>query len=68
MTDTIHIDDFPQLTILTWNRAVRDISCEEAFSIYERNWRFVDVDHLTEAEAALIQRLTDQYGRGVLNV
>lgn len=68
MNDTLRIDDFPQLALLAWNRALREITGEEAFALYERNWRFVDAEHLTTTEAALIERLTTQYGHGVLNV
>lgn len=68
MTDHLHIDDFPQLALLAWNRAVREIAEDEAFALYERNWRFVDVEHLVAQEAALIERLTAQYGKGILNV
>lgn len=68
MTDALQIDDYPQMALLAWNRVVREISGEEAFALYESNWRFVDVDHLEPHEAALIDRLTKQYGHGVLNV
>lgn len=67
-TDTFCIDDYPELALLAWNRAVRDIDGEEALALYEANWRFVDQDHLTPQEQALIARLTQQYGQGVLNV
>lgn len=68
VNDILRIDDYPQLALLAWNRAVREITGEEAFALYERNWRFVDTDCLTTDEAALIDRLTTQYGHGVLNV
>lgn len=68
MADILHIDDYPQLKLLAWNRAVRDIAGDEALALYERNWRFVDTAALTDDEAALIARLTKQYGHGVLNV
>ena len=68
MDDRLRIDDYPQLALLAWNRAVRDIDAEEALALYERNWRFIDVGQLTADEAALIERLKQQYGRGVLNV
>jgi hypothetical protein len=68
VNDTLKIDDYPQLALLAWNRAVREISGEEAFGLYERNWRFVDTALLTPEEAALINRLKDQYGHGILNV
>lgn len=68
MADVLRIDDFPQLALLAWNRASRNIDGEEALALYERNWRFVDTEKLTAPEAALIRRLTDQYGHGVLHV
>jgi hypothetical protein len=68
MDDRLRLDDYPQLALLAWNRAVREISGEEAFALYERNWRFVDQESLTPREAALIDRLTRRYGHGVLNV
>jgi len=68
MCNTINIDNYPQLSLLAWNRTLRDIEPEVAFALYERNWRFVDTKSLTENEAALIDRLKNQYGKGVLNV
>lgn len=68
MSDTLVIDNYPQLALLAWNRVVREITGEEAFALYERNWRFVDKGCLTNNEAALIDRLMTQYGHGVLNV
>lgn len=51
--------DFPELKLLVWNRdAARPIPAEEAFELYERNWRFVDAEHLTTREAELIRELT----------
>ncbi len=68
INDTFKIDDYPQLALLAWSRVVREITGEEAFALYERNWRFVDVGCLNTNETALIDRLTTQYGHGVLNV
>lgn len=66
--DVIHIDDYPQLALLAWNRAIREINGDEALALYERNWRFVDTASLMPHELALIERLARQYGHGVLNV
>lgn len=66
--DMLKIDDYPQMALLAWNRVVRNIPADEAFALYEANWRFVEKDQLTNNEAALIERLTRQYGHGVLNV
>jgi hypothetical protein len=68
MIPTLNVDDYPQLALLAWSRVLRDISEEDAFALYERNWRFVDVDALTAAERELIDRMTEQYGKGVMNV
>jgi len=59
--------EFPELKMLVWNRDVaRAIPAEEAFALYERNWRFVDVAHLTAHEAKLIRDLTDAFGKGFM--
>ena len=61
--------DFPQLKQLVWNRnAARPIAAEEVFSLYERNWRFVDIARLTPPEAALIADLAQKFGKGRLLV
>src|SRR5258708_26907288 len=64
----LDIDMWPKLRELAWNRAVRWIPAEDALSLYERNWRFVNPCELTSAEADLIDRLKRRYGAGVLNV
>lgn len=66
--DMICIDDYPELALLAWNRAVRNISGEEALALYEANWRFVDQTRMTDKERDLIARLVRQYGHGVMNV
>ena len=64
----ILVDDFPQLALICWNRQNRLADEEEAFRLYEAGWRFVDQARLSMHELGLIQRLTDTYGNGVLNV
>jgi hypothetical protein len=65
----LQLNDFPQLRLLTWNLGDGNtVEESEAFSIYERNWRFVDQVHLEDTERALIVRLTNQFGCGVVNV
>ena len=63
----VDVDRWPGLRELTWNRADRWIPSEEALSIYERNWRFVDPGELSRDELDLIDRLKRQFGGGVLN-
>ena len=64
----IAVDDYANLKTLCWNRRERFIGAEAAFRLYERNWRHVDRANMTPAEHALIARLADQFGNGVLNV
>ena len=68
MAAELIIDDYPELALRGWNRSIRKIDEEAAFALYEHNWRFVDIEHLMPKEAALIARLTREYGHGVLNV
>ena len=69
VSPTIPIEDFPQLKLLTWNRSHDGMLNEvEAFELYERNWRHIDEANLINKEQNLIERLTRQYGNGVMNV
>lgn len=63
----LEIDAWPTLRDLAWNRADRFMAAEDALSLYERNWRFVDVDLLDPREKSLIGRLKDRFGAGVIN-
>ena len=68
-TNTFVIGNFPQLRLIAWNRDPNDaITDEEAFDLYERNWRFVDEKALLPRERDLIDRLTREYGNGILHV
>jgi hypothetical protein len=59
--------DYPELKMLVWSRdPARPIAAEDAFALYERNWRFVDKDNLTKCEAQLIDDLTREFGHGVM--
>ena len=40
----------------------------EALGLYERNWRHVDQSRLKTAERALIERLKNEQGNGVMLV
>ncbi|HCX88140.1 MAG TPA: hypothetical protein DG761_08945 [Gammaproteobacteria bacterium] len=63
----VDIQRWPALRELAWNRVDRWIPAEEALSLYERNWRFVEPEHLSIEEKALIDRLTERHGGGVRN-
>jgi hypothetical protein len=64
----IAVDDYDNLKALCWSRRDRFLGAEEAFRLYERNWRHVDRGNMTQAERALIARLAERFGNGVLNV
>ncbi|MFZ6677767.1 hypothetical protein [Undibacterium sp. Tian12W] len=67
--DTFIIEDFPQLRLIAWNRDPLDaITGEDAFDLYERNWRFIDEKALHPRERDLIDQLTREYGHGILHV
>lgn len=60
---------FPELRVLAWNRdPARPMNAADVFGLYERNWRFIDLDALTTEERQLIEDLKDRYGRGHLLV
>ena len=64
----ITVTDYPNLAAVAWSRTDAFVTDEEAFHLYERNWRFVDTRTMPPRERALIARLTAKYGNGVLNV
>lgn len=62
------VDEYPELALLCWNRRNRNLEEEEAFRLYESGWKFIDQSRLENREQALIHRLTEKYGNGLLNV
>lgn len=66
--DVVRIADFPQLRILAWQRHSPEMDARDALALYEANWRFIDQDALLPAERALLERIQNTYGNGVLNV
>jgi len=64
----VQVRKYPNLQLLAWNRADPFITERDAFGLYERNWKFVDTKNMTDDERQLIRRLTEKWGRGVLNV
>ena len=64
----VEVAAYDNLAALCWNRRDRYLGAEEAFRLYERNWRLVDQRRMKPAERALIERLAARYGNGVLNV
>lgn len=66
---TLKIGKYPQLSLIAWSRRPDDeITAEEAFGLYESNWRFVEQDRLDQEERELIECLIATYGNGLMNV
>ena len=65
----IKLSDYPQLSLIAWNRQKESFVIEEeALALYEANWRWIDERTLTPKEQALIEQLVQKVGNGVLNV
>ncbi len=65
----LKLNEFPQLRLIAWNRQNDEtLEEKEAFALYERNWRFIDENSLEISEKNLIERLTKQFGGGILHV
>jgi hypothetical protein len=63
---TLTIGDYPQLALLAWSRRPGDVvTAEEAFGLYESNWRFVDPEQMNDQERQLIDDLTQACGHGL---
>lgn len=59
----IALDHYPQLGQLAWQAGgTRELTPLEAFGIYERNWRHVDVQALEPHERTLIDALRLAFG------
>lgn len=57
----VEVARFPQLKLLCWNRRSQWLSAQDAWSLYERNWRFVEPGELEPAERELIDRLNARF-------
>jgi transcriptional regulator with XRE-family HTH domain len=59
----IHLADYPQLKQLAWQvHGTQELTPAEALSIYERNWRHVDIQALEPRERQLIDALRIGFG------
>lgn len=62
----IHVNAYPQLHALCWNRPDNAVvGGEEALGLYENNWRFVEPEKLLAKERKLLDRLVARFGNGV---
>lgn len=60
--EVIEIAAFPQLQLICWSRHGKFITAEDAWSLFERNRRFVDVAALAPEELQLLERLSRRFG------
>ena len=63
--ESIEVGRFPQLKLLCWNRRNQFLSAQYAWSLYERNWRFVEANQLDASERQLIDLLSSRFGVGI---
>lgn len=69
LAEGIRIADYPQLRRLAWQlNPATELTPEEAWGTYERNWRHVDVAALDAAERRLLADLARALGRKPLHV
>ena len=64
--ETIEVGRYPQLKLLCWNRRNQFLTAQDAWSLYERNWRFVEPDQLEPPERQLIETLSSRFGAGIM--
>ena len=66
---TVLVGNYPGLRRLAWQTdAGTEITETEALNLYERGWRHLDQEALTDREKAFIQHLADTYSHGALLV
>lgn len=66
---TVRVADFPQLRRLAWQLpADAELTPEEAWGTYERNWRHADPSALEDKERQLLAELARTLGRKPLDV
>jgi transcriptional regulator with XRE-family HTH domain len=56
---SIRLADYPALARLAWHApGLTELTPAEALSLYERNWRHLDVEAMSEPERALLSQLS----------
>lgn len=59
-------DDYPQMKLLLWGRAMDTVTEAEALALYESNRQRVEPASMSPRERAFFDDLVKRYGRGVL--
>ena len=63
----VRVDEYPNLELLCWNIESPCVTRRNAFALYERNWRLLDLANAPEHELELIDDLAREFGRGLIN-
>ncbi len=66
-SESVEVGRYPQLKLLCWNRRSRFLTVQDAWSLYERNWRFVEPNKLEPPERQLIDILCSRFGGGIMH-
>ena len=64
----INLADYPQLRQIAWQLHVTELAPTEALSIYERNWRHLDLEQMEPTERQLIDALQLAFGQSTVHV
>jgi transcriptional regulator with XRE-family HTH domain len=65
----LRVADYPELARLAWQlEDVAELTPLEALALYERNWRHVDRERMSDRERDLVAALVDEVGGGRLLV
>jgi hypothetical protein len=65
--EMLDINHYDNLKLLAWNRRKMMMTREEAWDLYESNWRFVDLADMATDERQLFEQLKQEFGQGVVN-
>lgn len=63
----VDVESYPNLRLLCWSLAEPRLTRREAFAIYERNWRWIDVAGTPAHEREFIASLAAEFGGGLIN-
>ena len=66
---TFELSRYPQLRLIASQLTETAILTEaEALTLYERNWRFLDLGTMDDEERRFLDSLARGVGKGVLNI
>jgi transcriptional regulator with XRE-family HTH domain len=65
----LRVADYPQLQQLSWHiPGAAELTPSEAFGLYERNWRHLELEQMAASERELLKTLISTLGGGCLLV